>query len=244
VRLTAVPSRALAVFSHPNDPEVACAGTLAAWAAAGCEARLLIVNSGDKGSDDASVVPEQLARERAEEVASAAGVLGLAGTDMLGVPDGEAQNNRVLRGRIVEVLRRHRPEVVICPDPTSVFFGSAYMNHHDHRAVGWAALDSCAPMAASPLYYPDAGPAHVVEYVLLAGTLTPDCWVDVEATLGKKAAALACHETRLGEVAHELAAELVAARAEEAAAAAAAAGTTGLRAAEGFRRLLLTPGVP
>jgi len=243
VQLTDVPARALAVFSHPDDPEVACAGTLAAWVAAGCEARMLIVNAGDKGSDDASVAPDELARERAEEVAAAGEVLGLAGAVLLGVPDGEAQNTPELRGRIVEVLRRYRPEVVICPDPTSVFFGSAYLNHHDHREVGWAALDACAPMAASPLYYPDAGPAHAVEVVLLAGTLAADCWVDIDATLAKKAAALACHETRLGDVAVELATELVAARAEEAAEAAAAAGTTGLRAAEGFRRLLLIPNV-
>jgi LmbE family N-acetylglucosaminyl deacetylase len=240
MQLTAVPASALAVFAHPDDPEVACAGTLAGWAAVGCEARILIVNAGDKGSLDASVTPKELADHRAEEVAEAAEILGLAGAEVLGVPDGEAQNTPELRGRIVEVVRRHRPEVVICPDPTSVFFGHAYVNHHDHREVGWAALDSCAPMAASPLYYPEAGEAHSVSFVLLAGTLAPDCWVDIEATIAKKAAALACHDTQLGDVAVELAAELVAARAEEAAAAAATAGTPGLRAAEGFRRLLVT----
>jgi LmbE family N-acetylglucosaminyl deacetylase len=241
VQLTDVPARALAVFAHPDDPEVACAGTLAAWAAAGCEARVLVVNAGDKGSGDASVSPSDLARHRAEELLAAAEVLGLAGAEVLGVPDGEAQNNPELRGQLVARLRKHRPEIVICPDPTSVFFGPAYVNHHDHREVGWAALDASAPMAASPLYYPDAGLAHSVGFVLLAGTLAPDCWVDIEATLATKAAALACHDTQLGGEAEALVAELVAAQADEAAAAAAVAGTPGLRAAEGFRRLVLDP---
>ena len=239
MRLTAVPARALAVFSHPDDPEVACAGTLAAWASAGCEARVLIVNAGDKGSADASISTTALARRRGEEVIAAAAALGLSGSEVLGVPDGEAQNTPELRGRLVEVLRRHRPEVVICPDPTSVFFGESYVNHHDHREVGWAALDSCAPMAANPHYYPDAGPPHSVSFVLLAGTLAPDCWVDIESSLAHKAAALACHDTQLGDDAGEFVLEFVTARAEESAAEATAAGTSGLRAAEGFRRLVL-----
>jgi len=238
VQLTDAPARALAVFSHPDDPEVACAGTLAAWASAGCEARVVIVNAGDKGSADASISTAELARTRGDEVNAAAKLLGLAGAEILGVPDGEAQNTPELRGRLVEVLRRHRPDIVICPDPTSVFFGESYVNHHDHREVGWAALDSCAPMAANPHYYPEAGAPHSVGFVLLAGTLAPDCWVDVSASLAAKAAALACHDTQLGD-AGEFVLVFVTARAEEAAAEAAAAGTTGLRAAEGFRRLVL-----
>ena len=34
-RLDDVPARALAVFAHPDDPEVSCGGTLARWAAPG-----------------------------------------------------------------------------------------------------------------------------------------------------------------------------------------------------------------
>lgn len=238
MRFDTVPARALAVFAHPDDPEVACAGTLAAWVDAGCEARVVIANSGDKGSMDPGVDPGELVARRAAEVAAAAEVLGLAGCEVLGIPDGETRNGRELQARLVAAIRRTRPEVVIAPDPTSVFFGDSYVNHHDHRELGWAALDACAPMAAIPLYFPDAGPAHQVATVLLAGTLDPDCWVDIADTVDRKAAALGCHESQLGADA-DLMAEVVQARAEEAADAAAAAGTTGLRLAEGFRRLRL-----
>ncbi len=238
MRFDSVPTSALAVFAHPDDPEVACAGTLAAWVDRGCAARVVIANQGDKGTMDPGADPVALAEQRAAEVAAAAAVVGLDGCEVLGIPDGETGGTSTLRASLVRAIRSCRPEVVIAPDPTAVFFGDSYVNHHDHREVGWAALDACAPMAAFPLYFPDAGEAFAVPTVLLAGTLAPDCWVEISSSIDRKAAALACHASQLGdEVA--LVAEVVRARAEEAAEAAAAAGTSGLRLAEGFRRLRL-----
>jgi LmbE family N-acetylglucosaminyl deacetylase len=238
VRFDEVPARALAIFAHPDDADVACAGSLASWGEQGCEARVLIANSGDKGTTDPGCDPAVLVARRAAEVASASAVLGLAGCEVLGIPDGETVNDRDLLARLVAALRAWRPDVVVAPDPTAVFFGDSYVNHRDHRELGWAALDACAPMAGFPLYFPEAGPPHAVATVLLAGTLEPDCWVDVSATVERKAAALACHASQLGDDV-ALVAEVVRARAEEAAAAAASAGTPGLRYAEGFRRLRL-----
>ena len=214
---------------------MSCGGTLARWAAAGAEVHLVVCNAGDKGSSDPSTDPEKLVAARADEVAAAAEVMGLAGHVVLGIPDGELENTVDLRAELVGWIRARRPEVVVAPDPTAVFFGDAYVNHHDHRAVGWAVLDACAPMAASPLYFPDAGPAHQVPTVLLSGTLEPDCWVDIAGTLATKLAAVACHRTQLpaDDHAEALVEEVVRTRAEEAGRAA------GLRLAEGFRRLLL-----
>jgi LmbE family N-acetylglucosaminyl deacetylase len=48
--LTEVPARAMAVYAHPDDPDVSCGATLAHWAAKGAEGRLVVVNAGDKGS--------------------------------------------------------------------------------------------------------------------------------------------------------------------------------------------------
>lgn len=238
MRFDSVPARALAVFAHPDDPEVACAGTLAAWVDGGCAARVVIVNQGDKGTMDAGADPVALTERRAAEVAAAAAVLGLDGCEVLGIPDGETGAAPTLRSLLVGAIRSWRPDVVIAPDPTAVFFGDSYVNHHDHRGVGWAALDACAPMAAFPLYFPEAGEAFAVATVLLAGTLAPDCWVEISGSIDRKAAALACHASQLGDEA-ALVGEVVRARAEEAAADAAAAGTPGLRLAEGFRRLRL-----
>ena len=50
-------------------------------------------------------------------------------------------------------MRELRPEVVLCPDPTAVFFGDGYFNHRDHRVTGWATLDAIAPAAGLPHYF-------------------------------------------------------------------------------------------
>jgi LmbE family N-acetylglucosaminyl deacetylase len=225
----AVPERALAVFAHPDDPEVGCGGTLARWSEAGTEVHLVIAARGDKGSMDPGTDPDALATARAAEVEAAAAVLGLAGVELLGLPDGEVDNDRALRDTILRTIRALRPDVVVAPDPTAVFFGASYVNHRDHRELGWAVLDSLVP-AASPLYVPDGGSAHQVNTVLLAGTLEADAWVDVSAQLARKVAAVACHESRLGSD-PELIAEIIEARARE----------EGVRAgvvhAEAFRRL-------
>jgi LmbE family N-acetylglucosaminyl deacetylase len=223
------PERALAVFAHPDDPEVGCGGTLARWASLGCEVHLVIANRGDKGSHDPATDPDALAEHRAEEVARAATVLGLAGVEHLGYPDGEIENDAGLRGRLLEVIRRLRPDAVIAPDPTAVFFGDSYVNHRDHRQLGWAVLDTFVP-AASPLYAPAAGPAHQVGLVLLAGTLEANAWVDVTDVLATKVAAVSCHESRIGDD-PELVAQLLQQRAAE------EGQRAGIAHAEAFRRL-------
>jgi LmbE family N-acetylglucosaminyl deacetylase len=227
------PARALAVYAHPGDPEVSCGGSLARWAASGCEVLVVVVAAGDKGSADPDTDPAELAKRRAGEVAAAAARLGVAGFEVLDHPDGEVADAPGLREELVGVVRRWRPEVVICPDPTAVFFGDAYVNHADHRAVGWATLDAVAPAASSPLYYRNSGPAHHVDTVLLSGTLEPDAWVDVAGSIDAKAAAMLCHRSQLAADADEWLGDFVRARLEE------EGRRAGVRWAEAFRRVRL-----
>ncbi|MHB1784049.1 MAG: PIG-L deacetylase family protein, partial [Acidimicrobiales bacterium] len=49
------PTRALAIYAHPDDAEVSCGGTLARWSAAGCEVEVVVCTRGDKGSTDPAV---------------------------------------------------------------------------------------------------------------------------------------------------------------------------------------------
>jgi LmbE family N-acetylglucosaminyl deacetylase len=225
------PARALAVYAHPDDPEVSCGGTLARWAAAGCEVGLVIANRGEKGSAEPGADPEQVAARRWAEVEAAVEVLGVAHLEGLGFPDGELDNTLELRGRLVALIRAWRPEAVVAADPTAVFFGESYVNHRDHRELGWAVLDSLVP-AASPSYFPDLGEPHQVGLVLLSGTLEPDAWIDVGDVLDRKVAAVACHGSRLGD-APELVADLLEQRALEEGQRAG----PGVTHAEAFRRL-------
>lgn len=235
VLLDEVPASALAVYAHPDDPEVSCGGTLARWAAAGCEVTVVVACLGDKGTTDASADAAALAEQRAEEVAAAAEALGVARVVRLGHPDGELDRVAGLREALVGVVRDVRPEVVVGPDPTAVFFGDGYVNHVDHRAIGWALLDAVAPAAASPLYHPDRGPAHQVRTLLLSGSLEPDVWVDVTDGIDAKVKALFCHTSQLAEDAEDWLDGFVRARAEDEGRRAGG----GAQAAEGFRRLRL-----
>ena len=226
-----MPERVVAVYAHPDDADVSCGGTLARWAAEGAEVHVVVCAAGDKGSSDPDVVPSELAARRALEVERAVAALGLAAHHGLGHPDGELDNDVALRGSIVAVVRALQPDVVVCPDPTAVFFGSSYVNHRDHRMVGWATLDAVVHEARSPHYYPAAGAAHAVAEVWLSGSLEPDTWVDISSTIDAKTEALRCHESQVAE-AGEWLRTFVQERAEEAGRAA------GVRYAEGFRRLV------
>jgi len=231
--LADVPSRALAVYAHPDDPEVSCGGSLATWAAAGCEVHVVIACAGDKGSSDPRTDPAALAAQRAEEVVAAASALGVH-VEQWGHPDGDVDRVVDLRADLVGVVRALRPEVVVGPDPTAVFFGDGYVNHVDHRTIGWALLDAVAPAAASPLYFRDRGDAHQVAMLLLSGSLQPDVWVDIAPGLDAKVRALFCHTSQLAPDADEWLADFVRSRAEE------EGRRSGVDLAEGFRRIQLT----
>jgi LmbE family N-acetylglucosaminyl deacetylase len=197
---------------------------------------VLITTRGDKGTTDPDVDLDALVEARIAETAAAADALGFAGHFHLDHPDGELPDDQALRGSIVRYLRELRPEVVLCPDPTAVFFGDSYFNHRDHRVTGWATLDAVAPAAANPHYFPehrDSGLAvHSVRTVYLSGTLEPNCWVDITDTLERKIDALFCHVSQLTETG-EWFREFLRGSAEDAGRAA------GVRYAEGFRRLTL-----
>ncbi|HEV3367094.1 MAG TPA: PIG-L deacetylase family protein, partial [Acidimicrobiales bacterium] len=158
--------------------------------------RVIVCTDGGKGSTDPTVGGRGLARTRAAEAAEAGALVGVAGQEFLNYPDGELVDHPDFREALVAAVRRHRPEVVLCPDPTAVFFGQDYFNHRDHRVVGMATLDAVSPAAALPHYFPDAGPAHHVSTVLMSGTLEPDVWVDISATVDVKGEAVGCHRSQ------------------------------------------------
>ncbi|MCJ7671385.1 MAG: PIG-L family deacetylase, partial [Acidimicrobiia bacterium] len=119
----ASPASALAIYAHPDDPEISAGGTLARWAADGADVWVLITTRGDKGTSDADVDTDELARQRVDETAAAVERLGLAGHYHLEYGDGELVDSAELRGQLVRYVRELAPEVVLCPDPTAVFFG-------------------------------------------------------------------------------------------------------------------------
>jgi LmbE family N-acetylglucosaminyl deacetylase len=202
----AAPKRALSIQAHPDDQEFTVAGTLAKWARAGCEVYSLCITSGDAGCNDADKderYKPELGRLREQEQRAAGKIIGVQDTLFLRYPDGELQHTLALRRDITKVIRRIRPEVVLCGDPTTRFYGNSYMNHPDHRAAADAACDAVFPSSGTRLIFPDllqeGLEPHSVRRLFLHGNETPDVWIDIQDTMDIKIRALLAHRSQVGE---------------------------------------------
>src|SRR5205823_13215566 len=91
------PERVLVVAAHPDDIEFGAAGTVARWVDEGAEVRYVVVTRGDKGSDDPTMDPDELARRREAEQRMAAAEIGVQSVDFLGEPDGQVEPSLRLR---------------------------------------------------------------------------------------------------------------------------------------------------
>jgi len=185
----------MAVAAHPDDIESWCAGTLARSIDAGATVRLLLVTSGDTGSDDPRDTAADVGRRREREAMEAGRRLGLVEVAFLRHPDGEVEDTRALRGELVAAIRRWRPAALFTHDPTHPY--PPYTTHRDHRVVGRAALDAAYPLARDRLSFPahaDAGLApHAVREVWLFSTDRPTAHVDIGAGFDRKIAACLAH---------------------------------------------------
>lgn len=198
-----VPKSAMIIVAHPDDIEFGCAGTAARWAQAGSRVIYVLVTSGDVGIAKPGMTKAMATEIREEEQRAAAAVVGVTEVIFLREPDGMVENNIALRKRLVAEIRRYKPEVVICGDPTAVFVDSSYINHPDHRATAGAAIDAVFPAAGQPNLFEDLADeglsAHKVRKVYINGFGSGDVYVNISDTIDLKIAALRKHVSQMGE---------------------------------------------
>ncbi len=144
------PESAMAIMAHPDDIEFACAGTLTAWARKGARVSYVLCTSGDVGIARPGMTKQEAAAIREKEQRTAADIVGATEVVFLREPDGMLQATLDLRKKLVREIRRFRPEVVFCGDPTRLWVGDTYINHPDHRAAAMAAVDAIFPAAGQP----------------------------------------------------------------------------------------------
>ncbi|MFN0070849.1 MAG: PIG-L deacetylase family protein [Chloroflexota bacterium] len=201
-----VPDRApggvLVIVAHPDDAEFMCAGSIAAWVQEGRDVHYVLCTSGDKGTSDPDMSPTRLAEIRQREQRAACDVLGVGEIVFLGHEDGVLEPSLELRREIVREIRRFRPSIVVCQDPTTRWTAQQYLNHPDHRAAGSVTLDAVYPSARDPHVFPDLLAAgfepHKVEELYIGGTSSADVWIDIGLTIDVKVAALRQHESQVG----------------------------------------------
>lgn len=150
-----IPARALAIGAHPDDIEFGAGGTLAKWAAAGCELLHVVCTDGSKGSWDPDEDLAALVVTRQSEQRDASRALGGKGDVVfLGWPDGELESGIRQRMQVCAAIRRFRPDVVLGHDPWR-----RYRLHPDHRHAGFLAVDGIVA-ARDPHFFPEQDLAH------------------------------------------------------------------------------------
>ena len=146
---------------------------------------------------------ERLTELREAEARAAAKVVGVDQVEFLGYEDGLLEPTLEVREKIVRLIRRVRPEVVVTTDPTTRYFADRYINHPDHRAAGEATLAAVIPGSDTRLAYPellDEGLEPVkLTGVWLMMNMEPNLVVDIGDFIDKKIESLACHVTQVGE---------------------------------------------
>ena len=185
--------RALCIVAHPDDIEFYCAGAVLRLTGRGVPVAFLLATSGDKGTRDASLSPEVVARTREAEQRAAAGLLGVADVEFLRHPDAELVETLELRAEFVAAIRRARPDLLLTFDPTP-----GYRYHPDHRVVGRVALDAAWPAARDPLTFPALGAPHETAEAWCFGGPAPDLEFDVGEGLERKIAARLEHRSQTG----------------------------------------------
>jgi LmbE family N-acetylglucosaminyl deacetylase len=193
----------LCIAAHPDDIEFTIAGSVARWTREGRTVVFCLVTTGGAGTNEYTPSGEGLVPMRERELHEAARILGVKDVVLLGYQDGVVEPTLGLRRDLTRVIRRCRPDVVVCSDPTVRWYENEYLNHPDHRAVASAALDAVFPSAETRGIFPEllteALEPHKVKEVLVSGAVPPDTWIDIGDTLEVKCAALKAHASQVGK---------------------------------------------
>ncbi len=183
------------VVAHPDDIDFGMAGTVAALTSAGCHVAYCLATSGEAGGDDLEHTPDELGAVRQAEQTAAAARVGVSELHWLGYPDGMVVASLELRRDIARVIRKVRPDVVVC-QTTIPDWDRIYISHPDHLATATAALAAVYPDSRNPrafLELLDEGhQPHTVDELWLIGT-EPNRYIDITDAFDAKVAALREH---------------------------------------------------
>jgi N-acetylglucosamine malate deacetylase 1 len=97
----------LAFGVHPDDVELGCSGTILASIAEGKKVGIIDLTQGELGT-------RGTAETRKTEAAEAAKVLNVTIRENLKMADGFFQNNESHQRKVIEVIRKYRPEIILC----------------------------------------------------------------------------------------------------------------------------------
>jgi len=186
--------RIMVIGAHPDDPDVSAGGTVALYAQAGHEVRMVSLTNGDAGHMQIGGAP--LAWRRRLEAQAAGRALGV-GYLVLDHHDGELVPDLALRREVIRLIRAFGPDLVLAPRPWDY--------HPDHRAAGQVVQDASylltVPNAVSDTPHLSRMPVivHLWDRFRTPCPFRADVAVDIDGALEAKVDAMACHESQVFE---------------------------------------------
>ena len=118
----------LAIGSHPDDVELGCSGTLIKEVKRGKKVGIIDLTQGELGT-------RGTIETRYQEAEEAGKIIGVTIRENLKMRDGFFKNDEEHQLKLISVLRKYKPEIVI---------GNILEDRHpDHGRGGWLIYDSC-----------------------------------------------------------------------------------------------------
>ncbi|UJH92248.1 bacillithiol biosynthesis deacetylase BshB1 [Antarcticibacterium sp. 1MA-6-2] len=177
----------LAIGAHPDDVELSCSGTLAKEVDRGKKIGILDLTRGEMGT-------RGTAETRKEEAAAAAEILRLSVRENLGFRDAFFVNDEAHQIEIIKMLRKYRPEIVLC--------NAVEDRHIDHGRSAKLVSDACFLSGLRRIETSINGeeqeawrPKHVYHYIQWQN-IEPDIVIDISGYMDVKLAAVKAYKTQ------------------------------------------------
>ena len=177
----------LAFGVHPDDVELGCAGTLLASIAQGKTVGIADLTKGELGTRGSAEI-------RMEEAVAAAKVMNISVRINLEMADGFFANDEANQRKVIKIIRRFRPEIVLCNSPED--------RHPDHGRSAKLVEDACFLAGLRKIETVEDGtnqeawrPKYIFHY-LQDRFLQPDFVFDISDFHDKKLEAIKCYKTQ------------------------------------------------
>lgn len=177
----------LAFGVHPDDVELSCSGTLLKEKSKNRTTGIIDLTRGELGS-------RGTAQTREEEAAESAKILGVDVRENLEMADGFFKNDEENQLKIISVLRKYQPEIVICNAPED--------RHPDHGRSASLVADSAFLSGLIKIKTTFNGedqkpwrPKYVLNYIQ-DRYLKPDFVIDISDVFETKLKSIAAYKTQ------------------------------------------------
>lgn len=177
----------LAFGVHPDDVELGCSGTILASIAQGKKVGIIDLTQGELGTRGS-------VETRKEEAANAARVLNVSVRENLKMADGFFKVDEVNKRKVIEVIRKYRPHVILCNAPED--------RHPDHGRSAELVADAAflsglrKIMTYSDEVSQEAWRPKYVFHYLQDRFLEPDFIFDISDYMEIKLKSVQCYTTQ------------------------------------------------